>query len=465
MTWLLLGVGCQDVALSTVTHAPEADITSHVSGAAVQEGYEVTLRGYVRDKDDDAEQLVAGWYLGGAELCAAAAPAADGSTSCVLVPEAGELVVTLEVVDSDDQVTVATLDLVGVATDPPSAVITSPDDGNLFAFEQSVTFTGHVFDAEDRPDELDVWWESSLDGVLDVDAQPDSDGEISGTGTLSAGEHQIELHVEDRAGKSDVDVVSVSVEDCDLYAFYADGDGDGFGDELVEACAKPNGTVTVDGDCDDGDDGIHPDAEDICEDGVDQDCSGTDLPCECPDLDTFDDGTIDTSIWSISATTGTEANSPYFSEDGGVLSAGTGFSYGPKEFGDFVLSASTELVGLDSLLFQGTVFLRWNDTCAGWGWQEALLSDSDGDEVVLFHAAATEGDNEWPVELHLISGAHSGTVSLTSDFETSTTSVDLSTLDEPWFLSFRGEIYQEGSCTNSIYNIVYLETLQACLAE
>jgi len=52
-----------------------------------------------------------------------------------------------------------------------------------------------------------------------------------------------------------------------------DLDGDGFQDA---ACSYLDEAVQ---DCDDGDPGIHPGAEDICEDGVDQDCNGADLHC------------------------------------------------------------------------------------------------------------------------------------------------------------------------------------------
>ena len=58
--------------------------------------------------------------------------------------------------------------------------------------------------------------------------------------------------------------------------FYLDSDGDGFGNGKVTqlACAKPAGYVTVGGDCDDNNAGVHPGAAEIC-DGLDDDCDGT----------------------------------------------------------------------------------------------------------------------------------------------------------------------------------------------
>ncbi len=63
----------------------------------------------------------------------------------------------------------------------------------------------------------------------------------------------------------------------DFDVFYVDGDGDGFGLEPVEACEQPDGTVLVAGDCDDGDADVNPDATEIPDDGIDQDCDGADL--------------------------------------------------------------------------------------------------------------------------------------------------------------------------------------------
>ena len=77
---------------------------------------------------------------------------------------------------------------------------------------------------------------------------------------------------------------------CTLQTFYADSDGDGFGAEIVEACLQPSGTATVDGDCDDTDGAVHPDAVEICN-TVDDDCDGdidgdaTDMPTWYADAD------------------------------------------------------------------------------------------------------------------------------------------------------------------------------------
>ena len=73
-------------------------------------------------------------------------------------------------------------------------------------------------------------------------------------------------------------------EDCDGVAdeepvedaagWYADADGDGYGDDRRGACAGTDGYVEVGGDCDDGDGAVHPGASEVCNDRVDNDCDG-----------------------------------------------------------------------------------------------------------------------------------------------------------------------------------------------
>jgi hypothetical protein len=85
--------------------------------------------------------------------------------------------------------------------------------------------------------------------------------------------------------------------DCDLsvdedlaqLTWYADNDGDQFGDEHTteDDCAMPDGFVAVAGDCDDDDFTVNPDGLEVCggdANGVDEDCDDL-VDEEDPDLE------------------------------------------------------------------------------------------------------------------------------------------------------------------------------------
>jgi hypothetical protein len=65
----------------------------------------------------------------------------------------------------------------------------------------------------------------------------------------------------------------------DTPGWYADDDGDGFGDDTRTACLPAEGFVDVPGDCDDTNADIHPAAAEVCNDAQDNDCDGG--PNEC----------------------------------------------------------------------------------------------------------------------------------------------------------------------------------------
>lgn len=83
-------------------------------------------------------------------------------------------------------------------------------------------------------------------------------------------------------------------EDLDLFVYYEDSDGDAFGDpnNPYETCeSSPEGYVTNNLDCDDTDEEVSPAAEEICDNGIDDDCNGyiDDQVRGCPlDLDCID---------------------------------------------------------------------------------------------------------------------------------------------------------------------------------
>lgn len=76
----------------------------------------------------------------------------------------------------------------------------------------------------------------------------------------------------------DGDPFTTTTEDtsCTSATFYADRDGDGFGDDesFVDTCSAPPGYVSTAGDCDDADPHRHPASTEVCNNGVDDDCNG-----------------------------------------------------------------------------------------------------------------------------------------------------------------------------------------------
>lgn len=78
--------------------------------------------------------------------------------------------------------------------------------------------------------------------------------------------------------------------------YYRDADGDGFGDlnDLMTAVSQPEGYVTDSSDCDDTDKSINPDAEEIPDDGKDNDCDG--LYANTYYADSDGDGTGDPGV-------------------------------------------------------------------------------------------------------------------------------------------------------------------------
>ncbi len=86
----------------------------------------------------------------------------------------------------------------------------------------------------------------------------------------------------------DCDGTSMEDDAVDAETWYADGDEDGFGDaeSTTVACLQPTGFVDNDGDCDDLEALVHPDADEVC-DEIDNDC----------DEEIDEDDAIDAPTW------------------------------------------------------------------------------------------------------------------------------------------------------------------------
>jgi hypothetical protein len=77
----------------------------------------------------------------------------------------------------------------------------------------------------------------------------------------------------------------VDVDAADALTFYRDSDSDGFGDAATKSCSAPDGYVAADGDCNDDNARINPNAAEVC-DSIDNDCDGT-----------ADQGAVDAPTW------------------------------------------------------------------------------------------------------------------------------------------------------------------------
>jgi MYXO-CTERM domain-containing protein len=89
--------------------------------------------------------------------------------------------------------------------------------------------------------------------------------------------------------------LSLDEDATDLVTFYADLDGDGFGDPAasVTACAAPPDHVTDPTDCDDGDETRFPGATEVTADEVDSDCDGGEICYADADADGHRPGDVE----------------------------------------------------------------------------------------------------------------------------------------------------------------------------
>ena len=153
-------------------------------------------------------------------------------------------------------------------------------DGEAYEADSVDATTWYADSDADGWGDAALWEAACLQPAEYVDTAgdcDDADGAVSPDGTETCN------GIDDNC-----DGVSDEPEALDAVTWYADVDGDGYGDPADAAIAcEIEGYVTDATDCDDGDAGSHPGAEEVCGDGIDQDCTeGADQGCTtaCADL-------------------------------------------------------------------------------------------------------------------------------------------------------------------------------------
>jgi len=108
----------------------------------------------------------------------------------------------------------------------------------------------------------------------------------------------------------------VDVDAVDVVTYFADNDGDGYGNDdngTFTACEAPEGFVVSNDDCNDGDANVNPGATEVCDNSVDNDCDG-DMGCNDADCDGQVGATLSFEIGS-SSTDSTPSGTAYWEDN------------------------------------------------------------------------------------------------------------------------------------------------------
>ena len=132
-----------------------------------------------------------------------------------------------------------------------------------------------------QPDDCAWYQDADGDGYGDPDSEVWDSCDEPATGLVEDAtdcddaDAAIHPDAEELCDELDNDCDGEVDEGTELASWYADADGDGYGDpdSAVQACTAPEGHVEGSSDCDDGDAETYPGAAERC-DEADNDCEG-----------------------------------------------------------------------------------------------------------------------------------------------------------------------------------------------
>lgn len=327
LPFLMLSLSCSNSSeqkLGIYNTAPNVSIITPVDGAVFDEGVVIVFEGIIGDDFDSPEDLTTRWNSDiSGELTGGAPPDPSGTllhSTANLAP--GLHTITLVVLDSQQESTSASIAItITELPDEPEILIVHPTNGESGIELEPFEFVAEVFDAQDPLEQLQLSIQSDLDGAF-CQTNSDEAGIASCEDILSVGTHLLTFTVTNTANfeknatsyfdvialieiDNDGDGFTETQGDCDdadpstspsstevengiddncdgnidegTSAF--DDDGDCYCESYFEgACSgsiEPSCTTLEEGDCDDTDPAINPAATEICADGIDNDCNGS----------------------------------------------------------------------------------------------------------------------------------------------------------------------------------------------
>jgi hypothetical protein len=219
-------------------------------------GHGAIFHAAITDDADAPADMTLRWTLDGA-AAAGVSSTSEAGASLALEDSlaAGEHEVGLEATDLAGATGRDLLRFTVAEADAPNVRIQEPDSGRAYADTLRLIVQVKVKDADDDPTEVRLEWSG-----IDADGEPppsaaDAGGLATWSTMLTIGDYTLVVVATDPLGAQDREEVSFQVVAGDV-------DGDGYTDEDLD------GT-----DCDDGDEGVHPGADERC-DEVDDDCDG-----------------------------------------------------------------------------------------------------------------------------------------------------------------------------------------------
>ncbi|MDP2308968.1 MAG: MopE-related protein [Pseudomonadota bacterium] len=365
----------EDTAPVPVNSDPAAQILAPAEGAELREGASVTLTAQVDDEETAPEMLTVAWTSTVDGGLAGSTTIAGGVATTIVASglSQGAHTLILSVTDeggasANDQVSVTVID-----NDAPTVTISSPADGAFFDAGDTVEVVVHAADESDDPSDLVLSWGGDA-ATYSPPTTPDASGEASFYMTnVEAGTRSVRVTVTDTDGGTDTEEIVFTItadadadgftseEDCDdadpsIYpgaveicdgldqdcdgrtdenaedalSWYADVDGDGWGDadSTTLACDLPAGHSENGGDCDDAIAAVNPDAAEVC-DTLDNDCNGLTDESTATGASTFyadtdDDGfgSATTSVVSCSAPSGYVSDATDCDDRAGAVNPG-----------------------------------------------------------------------------------------------------------------------------------------------
>ena len=179
--------------------APACTIVLPADGSAGEEGATVLFEAVATDADIPAEWLTVAWTSDKDGALGTSTPDSAGDVTFAI----DTLTVathTIQMRVSDELGALCTASILYTVGTPPTLVVTAPTDGTIVNEGSPVRFSAQVSDSEDSPTDIDLLWESDVDGIFST-VGADSSGEVDfTTGAMTPGAHFITVRATDTAG-------------------------------------------------------------------------------------------------------------------------------------------------------------------------------------------------------------------------------------------------------------------------